>query len=97
MPIPQAIIELSTLSYWVNYRGAWFIAMLIPIYAFTPLYYSFYNRLKYPIVYSLMIIAIVVFLSAMNYPTESIGWQMVIDNIKHVLYHLPSFLTGFIR
>lgn len=95
MPIPQAIFELSTLSYWVNHRGAWFIAMLIPVYAFTPLYYSFYNRLKYPIVYSLMIIAIVVFLSAMNYPTESIGWQMVIDNIKHVLYHLPSFLIGF--
>lgn len=95
MPISQAIFELSTLSYWVNHRGAWFIAMLIPVYAFTPIYYSFYNSLKDPIVYSLMIITIVVILSAMDYPVENIGWRMVIDNIKHVLYHLPSFLIGF--
>ena len=27
MPISQALFELSTLSYWVNHQGAWFIAM----------------------------------------------------------------------
>ena len=36
-----------------------------------------------------------VVISALNYPVESTGCQMVIDNVKQVLYHLPSFLIGF--
>lgn len=42
-----------------------------------------------------MLITIVIFLSAMNYPIENISSRMIIDNIKHVFYLLPSFLIGF--
>lgn len=52
MPISQALFELSTLSYWVNHQGAWFIAMLIPVYALTPLHYRIYNKVKSPVLYS---------------------------------------------
>lgn len=46
MPLLQALFELSTLSYWVNHQGAWFIAMLIPVYALTPLHYRICNKVK---------------------------------------------------
>lgn len=46
MPISQALFELSTLSYWVNHQGAWFIAMLIPVYALTPLHYRICNKVN---------------------------------------------------
>ena len=95
MPIHQALFELSTLSYWVNHQGAWFIAMLIPVYALTPFHYRICNKVKNPVLYSLLLIAFVVVISALNYPVESTACQMVIDNVKQVLYHLPSFLIGF--
>ena len=95
MPLLQALFELSTLSYWVNHQGAWFIAMLIPVYALTPLHYRICNKVKSPVVYSLLLIVFVVVISALNYPVESIACQMLIDNVKQVLYHLPSFLIGF--
>lgn len=95
MPISQALFELSTLSYWVNHQGAWFIAMLIPVYALTPLHYRICNKVKSPVLYSSLLIAFMVVISALNYPVESTGCQMVIDNVKQVLYHLPSFLIGF--
>lgn len=94
-PIFQAVFELSTISYWINHRGAWFIAMLIPLYAITPLHYKVCQRVKSPIWYSLVLIAIIVLVSVFNYPIESSTGQMVIANIKHVLYHLPSFFIGF--
>lgn len=46
MPLLQALFELSTLSYWVNHQGAWFIAMLIPVYALTPLHYRICNKVS---------------------------------------------------
>ena len=95
-PVPQALLELSTISYWINHRGAWFIAMLIPVYAITPLHYNIIQKVKKPVLYSMAIITTVVFISALNYPMVSAEGQIVISNIKQVLYHLPSFLIGFI-
>lgn len=70
MPISQALFELSTLSYWVNHQGAWFIAMLIPVYALTPLHYRICNKVKSPVLYSSLLIAFMVVISALNYPVE---------------------------
>lgn len=91
----QALLELSTINYWINHQGAWFIAMLIPVYAVTPLYYRISRKMKSPVLYSMAIIAVIVLVSALNYPIESMLGEMVIANIKQVLYHLPSFLIGF--
>jgi hypothetical protein len=32
------LYELSTLSFWMEHRGAWYIAMVIPVYALIPFY-----------------------------------------------------------
>ena len=36
--ITTAILDITTINYWLNHRSAWFIAMLIPLYAITPLH-----------------------------------------------------------
>ena len=35
--IAEAVLNISTISYWLEHKGAWYIAMLIPLYAITPL------------------------------------------------------------
>lgn len=32
--------ELSTISYWINHQGAWYVAMLIPVYLVFPWFYD---------------------------------------------------------
>ena len=94
-PISQALLELSTISYWINHRGAWFIAMLIPVYAMTPIHYNVCEKVGRPVLYSLVLVVIVVLIYSMDYRTGIEVVQQIIANIKHVLYHLPSFLIGF--
>ena len=95
MPILQALLELSTIGYWINHQGAWFVAMLIPLYAIVPFHYSLCRKMKNPELYSMMMIAVIVMVSALNYTIESTQGQEIIANIKQPLYHMPSFLIGF--
>lgn len=37
------LYELSTLSYWIEHKGAWYVAMLIPLYLVYPFYYKWLN------------------------------------------------------
>ena len=40
------IYELSTLSYWMEHKGAWYVAMLLPAYLLFPFLYDFVERKK---------------------------------------------------
>lgn len=37
-PIGEYLFRLSTLSYWTDQTGAWFVAVLVPLYLLTPLW-----------------------------------------------------------
>lgn len=95
MPVSQALLELSTIGYWINHQGAWFVAMLIPLYAIAPFHYTICRKMKNQVLYSMAMIAVIVLVSALNYPIESTQVQEIIANIKQPLYHIPSFLIGF--
>lgn len=32
--------EITTLSFWLNHHGPWYIAMLVPLYLVSPIYYK---------------------------------------------------------
>ena len=51
--------------------------------------------MRYPVVYSIVLVGLVVLISTLSYPIRTEVGQQVVLNIKHVLYHLPSFLIGF--
>ena len=36
--------ELSTLSFWLEHHGAWYVAMLIPVYLVFPIYYDYVEK-----------------------------------------------------
>lgn len=55
-PVVTSILNMSTINYWLNHRGAWFIAMLIPLYAITPLHYLVCNRVKSATIYNMVVI-----------------------------------------
>lgn len=95
MSISQALFEFSTFSFWINHRGAWFIAMLIPIYAITPFHDYICRKTNNTILYTFILISFIITISSINYKIENLKVQIIIDNVKHVLFHLPAFYIGF--
>lgn len=44
--IAEAVLNISTISYWLEHKGAWYIAMLIPLYAITPVHDAICKKIK---------------------------------------------------
>lgn len=93
--IISAILDISTINYWLNHRGAWFIAMLIPLYAIAPLHDYLCKKVKNPLLFNLAIIISILCISCIPISVESISFQRFIDNVRNVLFHLPAFYIGF--
>lgn len=79
-------LDLSTLSYWLYHKGAWFIAALIPLYAITPLLVKYLNsRCGVYLFIVLMIFTI---------SAELIDFEGIWGNIFFVIKRLPCFFCG---
>ena len=70
----EFLYELSTLSYWMEHKGAWYVAMLIPLYLVYPIYYKWViaGRIARRTVMTMCVLLAVSFgLFAMNEPLYS--------------------------
>lgn len=52
------LYDLSTLSFWIDHQGAWYVAMLIPVYLTFPWFYDWAEKNKNVRVYLSFVIAI---------------------------------------
>lgn len=93
--ITTAILDITTINYWLNHRGAWFIAMLIPLYAITPLHDYICRMVKNPLLFNLFVICSIMVISCIPNTIDNIVLHRLIDNVLFVLFHLPAFFVGF--
>lgn len=93
--ITTAILDITTINYWLNHRGAWFIAMLIPLYAITPLHDYICRKVKNPLLFNLFVICLFVVISCIPNTIDNIALHRLIDNVLFVIFHLPAFFVGF--
>lgn len=94
-----ALLDFSTINFWLNHRGAWYVAMLIPLYAITPIHYFICSRFSKPIyynLYNLFIVVTLVILVSLQIDSADPRIHNMIGNIRHVFYRLPVFFLGFI-
>ncbi len=89
----QYVLDVSTLSYWMSRRGAWYVAMLIPLYLIYPFIYKLISKSK-----SQMIILLVI-VSGLSYFCDSIDKGMInvaiCESVLFVLRRLASFFVGW--
>ena len=81
------LFDVSTLSYWLYHRGAWFIAALIPLYLITPLLFKLLIGNKYRLVCLLCLLMFTIILG-------SIDIDGVLGNIVFVVKRLPCYFCG---
>lgn len=83
---------LSTLKYWTHHQGAWFIAMLIPLYAIAPILFGnlkTHSTFKTSVYILIIIPLLYLTISYMQFLNSNI-----IYNIQFVLIRIPSFILG---
>ena len=81
--------NITTISFWTRHEGAWFVALLILLYLFTPLNAKIIDgaRIRWMPVLVFCLLSIV----GACLPTTN----AVLNNIQMCLAHVPSFLVGY--
>lgn len=89
LDILEYILLVSTIGFWTDHIGAWFVALLIPLYAITPLYDCIYTKTKYKGALTIVLILLLSALSSIE--TDN----AVCRNIEFVVSRIPAYLIGF--
>ena len=81
-------LYITTLEFWIHHRGAWYVAMLFPLYFLTPYIVKTINTYKTKV---LTISILMILLFGFSYiPSEN----EIIRNIQFVTIRVPIFILG---
>lgn len=87
----DAFLSFTTLDYWLEHKGAWFIALLLPLYLSSPLLFKVISGKRTLGILISMIICIIG-LCAIN--TDNMICDNIYNNIQFALQRVPSYLIG---
>ena len=74
------MLNLATISYWIDKTGCWFVDILVPIYLLTPLWSRLLEKVSYPIIPTAIVFAA----------------MMYVDNAYASSFHQAAFFfVGF--
>ena len=90
----NVIADYTTLTYWTNHRGFWYIAMLVPLYLLTPLLQiltdkGFRSLLKF------LLVLIIVIMGPSDLDISNFRPNVLSDNIWFVVIRIPAYLFGY--
>lgn len=86
--------QISTYSYWTEHIGAWYVAMLVPLYLFTPLLKRTIDSIKYRWLACVFIIASMILFGPEDLDVRHYDKTSILDNFYFVLIRIPSFIIG---
>lgn len=86
-------IHFSTLDFWLHHKGAWYIAMLIPLYTITPFLLWLFKRLNHKIYIGIVLSFLFYGLSMLQISGDTIFFP-IIYNVQGCCLRLPAFFMG---
>ncbi len=87
--IGRMILDISTISFWIDHHGVWFIALLIPLYLVAPLIKEYCLP-----IWRGMCVCVVLAFMALILSLFSSHPHDVVSNICFALMRVPSFIIG---
>lgn len=86
----------STLGYWTEHKGFWYMALLIPLYLLMPWYVRVMERISYRGILTIVLCVLSVWLGTLDLSGVCTAEQAAIwNNIAFVIQRLPSFFIGY--
>ncbi len=89
--IPDALYDLSTISYWTHHRSAWFLALLLPLYAVTPLFSKIIDGVRCRWIPAIILSFLFIVLSVILKDNHG----DIAKNFSFALSRIPCFVTGY--
>lgn len=86
---------LSTSAYWFEHYGAWYVALLIPLYAVTPIMAKLIDKSKHRFQTSIFFVIVIVVLSRVPVNVQSLTVFNLLENIQFVLCRVPLYIMGY--
>lgn len=86
--IAQCILNVTTLDYWLVGGGAWFIALIIPLYICAPILFRLLRGDKRRLSYSVLFITIIVLLYCIPVQDD------IVHRLQKALIRVPNFIIG---
>jgi len=84
------LLELSTLSFWLHHKGAWYVAMLIPLYLIYPFFHNWMQRSHRGLKTCILVILI------LGLGTVLHKWMpALLDHLSQVMNSLWIFALGY--
>ena len=88
-------LHFSTVDFWLNHRGAWYIAMLLPLYLLSPLLFECIHRFKNTIVPGIILIMLLYCFSLLPCLGNS-SVVSIIKNLQTCCLRIPAFIFGML-
>ena len=88
------LLEFSTISFWTNHTGCWYIAFLIPIYVIAPFIFALLktqDKIRH-IVFLLLLVLTIVLVNTGN--AEMKDNTNILYNVKWAFKRFPGFILG---
>ncbi len=85
------LCNITTISFWLRHEGAWFVAMLIPLYCITPYLAKLIDNCQCRVIRALFLCIIFIALYLLIPSSDAI-----VKNIQMCLSHVPSYIGGYL-
>ena len=93
LSLEKYLLYVSTVGFWTEHQGIWFVDALIPIYALSPLLYCAINRSRHNAILAVSLIILCYVFCLI--PNECVDSKIsLLVNSQFVVVRLPSFITG---
>lgn len=84
------LLYITTLEFWIHHRGAWYVAMLLPLYFLTPYIVKVVNTSKAKIITVSVLIILLLGFSYIPLGND------IVRNIQFVTLRVPIFILGIV-
>lgn len=85
----RVLSGISTLQYWISHQAAWFIALLLPLYAVAPCLYRWLKRKG-----GIKCIAVFIVCYAIALWPLSVSSTSFLGNVQFAIIRVPVFVLG---
>ena len=91
--LPHELLVFSTIGFWLYHVGAWYVALLVPLYLLTPPLFRLLQN-KYRGLIAILLVVVLVIVCMLPIEQLSGVTHEVLSNLQWSFGRVPSFIIG---
>lgn len=84
----------STIGFWTQHKGAWYVALLLPLYLLAPALYSLLKEKERRLVSAILLILFLLIICHLKISYGSGAFYTILNNMQWAFIRIISFIVG---